>query len=280
MKNKVIHYCWFGPKPIPKLAKKCIASWEKYMPDYEIKLWSEKNVDLEECAFIKEAYENKKWAFVADYVRTKVLYEQGGIYMDTDMELTKSLEPLMTEDFIIGVEDSGYIAAGLIVVKNKKNKYVKRMLDFYQSKSFNEIEDLFEISIPKVLTNIFKDDVDLKDTTKIIKLDKELAIYPREYFYPLSYDRKNNIFTENTYSIHYYDASWLSYFEKRDILIDRKRLTRFRDFIIIPSTFFCLIALLLARTKIIKLKENTKKRYRDNIWSNGLVHRKERKNEK
>ena len=170
MKNKVIHYCWFGPKPIPKLAKKCIASWEKYMPDYEIKLWSEKNVDLEECAFIKEAYENKKWAFVADYVRTKVLYEQGGIYMDTDMELTKSLEPLMTEDFVIGVEDSGYIAAGLIVVKNKKNKYIKKMLDFYQSKSFNEIEDLFEISIPKVLTNVFKDDVDLSDTSKIIKI--------------------------------------------------------------------------------------------------------------
>ena len=224
MKNRVIHYCWFGPKPIPKLAKKCIDSWKKYMPDYEIKLWSEENVDLEECAFIKEAYENKKWAFVADYVRTKVLYEQGGIYMDTDMELTKSLEPLMTEDFIIGVEDSGYIAAGLIVVKNKKNKYIKKLLDFYQGKSFNEIEDLFEISIPKVLTNVFKDDVDLSDTSKIIKINKELAIYPRDYFYPLSYDRKNNIFTENTYGIHYYDASWISLTSKISLWLTRHKL--------------------------------------------------------
>ena len=109
--KKIIHYCWFGPKPLPKLAKKCIASWKKYMPDYEIKLWSEENIDLNECDFIKEAYENKKWAFVADYARTKVLYEYGGIYMDTDMELTKPLDDLMTEDFVIGVEDSGYIAA-------------------------------------------------------------------------------------------------------------------------------------------------------------------------
>ena len=108
--KKIIHYCWFGPKPLPKLAKKCIASWEKFLPDYEIKLWSENNVDLNECDFIKEAYEQKKWAFVADYVRTKALYEYGGIYMDTDMEITKPVDDLLTEDFVIGVEDSGYIA--------------------------------------------------------------------------------------------------------------------------------------------------------------------------
>ena len=130
----------------------------------------------------------------------------------------------MTEDFIIGVEDSGYIAAGLIVVKNKKNKYIKKMLDFYQSKSFNEIEDLFEISIPKVLTNVFKDDVDLSDTSKIIKINKKLAIYPREYFYPLSYDRKNNIFTENTYGIHYYDDSWINFTSKVSLWLTKHNL--------------------------------------------------------
>jgi len=222
--KKIIHYCWFGPKPLPKLAKKCINSWKKYMPDYEIKLWSEENIDLNECDFIKEAYENKKWAFVADYVRTKVLYEYGGIYMDTDMELTKPLDDLMTEDFVIGVEDSGYIAAGLIIVKNKHNKYVKKMLDFYRKTKFNDIEDLFDISIPRVLTNIFKDDIDLSDTTKIIKIEKDLAIYPRDYFYPLSYDRKNNIFTENTYGIHYYDASWISFSSKIALWMNRNKL--------------------------------------------------------
>ena len=256
--EKIIHYCWFGPKPLPKLAKKCITSWKKYMPDYEIKLWSEENVNLNECDFIKEAYENKKWAFVADYVRTKVLYEYGGIYMDTDMELTKSLDDLMTEDFVIGVEDSGYIAAGLIIVKNKHNKYVKKMLDFYRKTKFNDVENLFDISIPRVLTNIFKDDVELSDTTKTIKIDKELAIYPRDYFYPLSYDRKNNIFTENTYSIHYYDASWLSYFEKRDIILERYSLTKFRNIIIMPSVIYCYLAILFSKLKIVKLKKQNK----------------------
>ena len=224
MKNKIIHYCWFGPKPIPKLAKKCIASWQKFLPDYEIKLWSEDNVNLNECDFIKEAYEQKKWAFVADYVRTKALYEYGGIYMDTDMELTKSVEDLLTEDFVIGVEDSGFIAAGLIIVKNKHNKYIKKMLDFYKKQKFKEIDDLFEISIPKVLTNIFKDEVDLSDTTKVIKKEKELAIYPRDYFYPLSYDRKNNVFTENTYGIHYYDASWISPTSKVALWMNRHHM--------------------------------------------------------
>jgi mannosyltransferase OCH1-like enzyme len=224
MTNKIIHYCWFGPKPLPKLAKKCIASWKKHLPDYEIKLWSEKNVDLNECDFIKEAYEQKKWAFVADYVRTKVLYEYGGIYMDTDMELTKPVDDLLTEDFVIGVEDSGFIAAGLIIVKNKHNKYIKKMLNFYKKQKFKEIDDLFEISIPKVLTNIFKDEVDLSDTTKIIKKEKELAIYPRDYFYPLSYDRKNNVFTENTYGIHYYDASWISPTSKVALWLNRNHM--------------------------------------------------------
>ena len=274
--EKIIHYCWFGPKPIPKLAKKCIASWQRFLPDYKIILWSEENVDLLECDFIKEAYEQKKYAFVADYVRTKVLYEYGGVYLDTDMEITKPIDDLLNEDFVIGVEDSGFIAAGLIIVKNKHNKYIKKMLDFYRKKSFKDIKDLFEISIPKVLTDIFKDEVDLSDTTKVIKKEKELAIYPREYFYPLSYDRKNNIFTDNTYSVHYYDASWLSYFEKRDIFLERKKLTKFRDFIIIPSTVFCFGALFLAKTKVIKIDDNTKKRYRDNIWSNKLIHRKEK----
>ena len=274
--QKIIHYCWFGPKPLPKLAKKCIASWQRYLPDYEIKLWSEDNVDLLECDFIKEAYDQKKWAFVADYVRTKVLYEYGGIYMDTDMEITQPVDDLLTEDFVIGVEDSGYIAAGLIIVKNKHNKYVKKMLDFYKKTSFKKIDDLFEISIPKVLTNIFKDEVDLSDTTKVIKKEKELAIYPREYFYPLSYDRKNNIFTENTYGIHYYDASWFSYFEKRDMFIARKNLTKYRNIIIIPSTIFCFGALFLNKTKVVKLSKENKKRYQDNIWSNKIIHRKEK----
>ena len=112
--KKYIHYCWFGGKPLPKLAKKCIKSWKKYLPDYEIIRWSEENVDLEECPFIKEAYENKKWAFVADYARTKAIYEYGGIYFDTDMEVVKNIDELLNtgNDHAAYVNDDHELSGG------------------------------------------------------------------------------------------------------------------------------------------------------------------------
>ena len=125
--EKIIHYCWFGPKPLGKLEKKCIASWKKYLPDYKIMKWSEENVDLNECEFIKEAYAQKKWAFVADYVRTKVLYEYGGIYMDTDMEIISDLKDFEDKDLVFGLEDSGEPNAA-IVIANKKHNTIKRII--------------------------------------------------------------------------------------------------------------------------------------------------------
>ena len=112
--KKYIHYCWFGNKPLPKLAYQCIESWKKYLPDYEIKCWNEENSDLDECAFVREAYDNKKWAFVADYIRTKAIYEYGGIYFDTDMEITKPIDNIIKENQgFLGVEDSHMIACGV-----------------------------------------------------------------------------------------------------------------------------------------------------------------------
>ena len=102
---KYIHYCWFGGKKLSKLAKRCIRSWEKYLPDYKIIRWDESNVDLDECPFIREAYSEKKWAFVADYVRTKVLYEYGGIYFDTDMMIVKDIGFLLDKQSFIGIDD-------------------------------------------------------------------------------------------------------------------------------------------------------------------------------
>ena len=111
--NKYIHYCWFGDKPLPKLAKKCINSWKKYLPDYEIIKWNEENVNIDECPFIKEAYRNKKWAFVADYARTKALKEMGGIYFDTDMEIKKDISDLLNNNTFLGLESTGFVAVGV-----------------------------------------------------------------------------------------------------------------------------------------------------------------------
>lgn len=272
--QKIIHYCWFGPKPLGKLEKKCLASWQKYLPDYEIKLWSEENVDLEECDFIKEAYAQKKWAFVADYARTKALYEYGGIYFDTDMEIISDLSEFFDKDLVLGLEDSKMPNAAIVMVKNKHNKYIKELLDKYQNSKFNETGNLHDIAIPNLLNDLLLPYGLDNKSNEIQILDKKIYIYPREYFYPYSFDMKNNVFTKNTKTIHHFSASWLTYFEKRDIFIERKKLTKFRNIIIIPSTIFCLGALFLAKTKLVKIDENTKKRYRDNIWSNKLIHRK------
>lgn len=206
--EKIIHYCWFGGKPLPKMAKKCIKSWKKYLPDYEIKQWNEENFDVNINEFVKGAYEKKKWAFVSDCARTYALLNYGGIYFDTDMEVKKDITFLLDKDFFIGREDSGYIAAGVIGVKEKNNKVIKLLMDEYnQFDSFDE-NKIYDFAIPKIITNI------LEKYPKEIKkngveiYDESIYVYPREYFYPLSYDHQNNIFTNNTCMIHYYDASW------------------------------------------------------------------------
>ena len=119
---KIIHYCWFGRGPKGLKEEKCIASWKKYLPDYKIMKCSEENLDLNECEFIKEAYAQKKWAFVADYARTKALYEYGGIYFDTDMEIISDLSEFFDKDLVLGLEDSKMPNAAIVMVKNKHNK--------------------------------------------------------------------------------------------------------------------------------------------------------------
>ena len=219
--KKYIHYCWFGDKPLPKLAKKCIKSWKKYLPDYEIIKWSEDNVDLDECNFVKDAYESKKWAFVADYVRTKALKDMGGIYFDTDMEITKNIDFLFENDTFLGVEDSGKIAVGVWYESNKDAYLPTKLLNYYKSLDGFDSDNAYAYSIPKVITDIINDDNFVLGKKEIQYLGHNITIYPRDYFYPLSYDRQNNIFTENTCMIHYYDASWVPKYQQRENKIFR-----------------------------------------------------------
>lgn len=220
--SKYIHYCWFGGKPLPKLAKKCIKSWKKYLPDYEIIEWNESNVDLEECPFIKEAYANKKWAFVADYARTKAIYEMGGIYFDTDMKVTKNIDNLFQNGTgFIGVEDSRLVACG-VWYENRPHSYLAtKMLEFYNSQNSFDANNMFKISIPRIITKILNADGFDRTSNDIQYLKHGLAVYPREYFYPLSFNFKNNKFTDNTCMVHYFDASWFSKKEKFRVKLTR-----------------------------------------------------------
>ena len=219
--KKYIHYCWFGGKPLPKLAKKCIESWKKYLPDYEIIEWNESNVDLEECPFIKEAYENKKWAFVADYARTKAIYEMGGIYFDTDMLITKPIDFLLNDETFLGLEDSFMVNAAVWGTNKPKTYFSKKMLDFYQSQKHFDLNNIFSISIPRIITKFLNEEGLDHTSNEIQHLKHGITVYPREYFYPLSFNFKDNVFTDNTCMIHYFDASWFSKKEKFRVKLNR-----------------------------------------------------------
>lgn len=220
--KKYIHYCWFGDKPFPKLGKKCLESWKKYLPDYEIIKWSEENVDLNECTFIREAYENKKWAFVADYVRAKALKEYGGIYFDTDMEVIKKFDNLFKGNTFLGVEDTGYVAVGVWYEKEANGILPTKLLDIYQAMDKFDVDNISQLAIPILLSSILEEFGLKSETDGIQKLKNDIYIYPREYFYPYSYDRTNNIFTDNTCMIHYYDASWIPLKERIELSMVRK----------------------------------------------------------
>lgn len=219
--KKYIHYCWFGNKKLSSLAKRCIKSWKKYLPDYEIVCWNEENVDVNECPFIKEAYEQKKWAFVADYARTKALYEYGGIYFDTDMMVKKNIDFLLDKEAFVGIEDSGFVNVAVWGVKKPKNELVGKVLDFYKEQKHFESWDMYSITIPVIITKFLTEEGFNRYSEDVQNINGTY-IYPRDYFYPLSYDRQDNDFTKNTCMVHYSDASWVSKEEKKNVKLIRR----------------------------------------------------------
>lgn len=203
MIEKKIHYIWFG-KEKPEKVLKCIESWKKFLPEYEIIEWNEKNFDVEkelkENKFFKECYKRELWAFVSDYVRVKVLYENGGVYLDTDMEIIKNLDPLLDAELFLGYENDSVLSFGIIGTI-PKNIVFKKFLEFYQ----NEIWNSPLYIVTGILTKILKEEYGNKlfETSGI-------KIYPKEYFYPYNHDEEftEKCLTENTYGIHWWGKSW------------------------------------------------------------------------
>lgn len=211
---KHIHYCWFGGKPLNKLGKKCLRSWKKHFPGYEITEWNESNFDLESCRYVKEAYEAKKWAFVSDYVRIKVLYEYGGIYFDTDVEAIKSFDDILERGAYMGCENpnlkkSIMVNPGLGIAVEPHNEIYKEIIEDYEKSSFYKEDGSMNLyTIVERTTDILKKH-GLKDTMDIQKVEN-INIYPAEYFCPINMDTGRMELTENTHSIHRYAATWVS----------------------------------------------------------------------
>lgn len=207
---KVIHYCWFGGNPLPELAVKCIESWKKYCPDYEIIEWNESNYDISSAPlYVRQAYEAKKWAFVSDYVRLDLIYKYGGIYLDTDVELISSLDPFLDNDCFMGLETDIYINTGLGFGAVSRHKAIKELMELYDDMLFvNKDGTLNLTTCPIITTDYYVGKGFIRENKK--QEIENTVIYPSEYFCPKDYITHECLITRKTVSIHHFDASWLT----------------------------------------------------------------------
>ena len=228
---KIIHYCWFGKKQLPELAHKCIKSWGKFLPDYEIKQWNETNFDINCCKFVQQAYENKKFAFVSDYARFKILYEYGGIYFDTDVELIKSIDDILEKGPFMAFEKNNRgenIAPGLGIASYPKHKIYKEILDIYERISFIKEGNSFNLKIVGEYTTDVLKKYGLQSSKEIQQIEN-IYLYPKEYFSPKEFETQKIVITENTRSIHHYNASWVDSYARREYLkIGNYKIVRFK----------------------------------------------------
>ncbi|WP_444626171.1 glycosyltransferase family 32 protein [Flavobacterium columnare] len=190
---KKIHYCWFGNNPKSEKILKCMQSWSIYLSDYEIIEWNEKNFDIENTVYVKQAYEQKKWAFVTDYVRAYALYEHGGIYLDTDVEITGKLDSFLDHGAFSGFELKGYPFTALWG-SQKKHHWPKKVLDFYASKNFEGQTNTVYVS--DLLVNYYGFD---PTNDSIQNFNNDIFIYPSHYF---CLNLKN-------FAIHHFEGSWV-----------------------------------------------------------------------
>lgn len=212
---KVIHYCWFGGNSLPDDAKKCIASWRKHMPEYEIKEWNESNFDVNIIPYTREAYQARKYAFVSDYARFWILYHYGGVYFDTDVEVIRSLDEVVENGPFLGYEvdpngqNCGLVNPGQGMGCNQGNIVYEDLLDRYAQMHFmNEDGSLNMTTIVKYTTTVLVQ-YGLCAITGIQNVEG-IYIYPKNYFNPFDDITGKLCITPDTYTIHWYSKTWLS----------------------------------------------------------------------
>jgi mannosyltransferase OCH1-like enzyme len=214
MIQKTIHYCWLSHDSYPYLIQRCIESWHKYLPDYEFVLWDkEKANDIMQIAWVKEAYEHRKYAFAADYIRFYALYTEGGIYLDTDVEVVKSLNPLLHHKSFMGYETQGDFEAAIMGAEAGL-EWIGKMVEYYKDRHFIIQDGKFDtLPLPSVMAKVFAQNPSisinsLKTNQIQSNMTDDILIYPREFFSPKSYYSKKIKQTSNTYTIHHFDGSW------------------------------------------------------------------------
>lgn len=225
---KVIQYCWFGGKPLPPLAEKCIASWRKYLPDYEIRRWDETNFDVEAHPYTRDAYAAGLYAFVSDYARFKILFENGGVYFDTDVEVIRPMDDVIAAGPFMGFESDGVktpvaVAPGLGLSAQPDMELYGEILRRYDEVSFhNEDGSRNLYSMIPMVTDLLvskglKGGVGIENVAGV-------NVYPQEWFNPFEDSTGRLKTTDNTKTIHWYSKSWMP--KESFIMLWAKRMAR------------------------------------------------------
>lgn len=222
---KTIHYCWFGPRPLPKFVQRCIASWKKFFPDYEIRRWDEHNFDCNGILYIREACSRGKWAFVSDYARFWILYHHGGIYFDTDVRVIRPMHDVLARGSFMGIErdaDSVAVNPGLGLAAAPGMALYKEILGYYSTLSF--IDEKTGEQMPGTVVTHATEVLRRFGFVAEDRLQQVAGvwIYPNDWFNPLDDATGRQTLTENTRSIHLYSKTWIDHYGPLRIWITRR----------------------------------------------------------
>lgn len=211
--DRKIHYCWFGKNPKPDSVLQYLEGWKRKLPKYEIIEWNESNFDIDVCKYVREAYDSKKYAFVSDYARLLALYNHGGIYLDTDVEVRRNLDPLLkTGKLTFGFEELNFIATSTIIAP-KSSVFIKQFLDSYHARSFiSSTGELDTSTNVQALTRLLED-IGLEKNGRYQRLSfegEDIIILEQDRLSPFDYINYRDRSSANTYTVHHFSNSWAS----------------------------------------------------------------------
>lgn len=210
---QIIHFCWFGNQPYPSKIKKYIESWRKHLPHYEYKLWNEQTFEIDKCCqYVKDAYKEKKYAFVSDYVRLYALYNYGGIYLDTDIEIIKEIPTnILNHKLIFSLDEEGYIA-GSFIASQKNNVFLHHMINFYHKLSFYKIDGSLNLEVNNtyIQQEIINKGYNYEQINKLQVLNDDIILYPDDFFHCRSLTTGEINITTNSIAIHWHSILWAS----------------------------------------------------------------------
>lgn len=211
---KIVHYCWFGPKKKPKSVIRNIATWKRYFPNYKIIEWNEKNFDINQSDYVRKAYKEKKWAFVSDYVRMKALYQYGGVYFDTDVEVVKQFPKKLFElDCFTGFESGSLLVSpGLVFACNRQNQIIKGILTLYSKENF-QFKPISKMETINIRITQLLQERGLKRIDCLQRISG-VTVFPSDYFCGYDPNERKIVISENTLSVHHYAASWFPWYMK------------------------------------------------------------------